>query len=177
MRGFYSLPPTFANFVASVVSHSLNTVVCVLFALRLGRVAFPPTKRTHASYRQLHHTFGNHIPLLPTPRHGNKVYINAVLITYHDATERSHTTGTLCAIRKPVFKKGDRKFMTLLPSFNGKETRTGEEIPTSQDYLITGVKRLRFTSPKFSITGEGVPSKAKRQHQPLNTFAYIWTRM
>jgi len=29
--------------------------------------------------------------------------------------------GTLCEIRKPAFKKGDRKFMTLLPSFNGKE--------------------------------------------------------
>lgn len=35
--------------------------------------------------------------------------------------------------------------MTLLPSFNGKEGRTRKEIPTCRDYLITGVKQLRFT--------------------------------
>lgn len=64
--------------------------------------------------------------------------------------------------------------MALLPSFNGKERRTEKEIPTSRDYLITGVKRLRFASPKFSITEGGVPLKAKRQYQPLNTFVDIW---
>jgi hypothetical protein len=34
----------------------------------------------------------------------------------------------LSAIRKRAFGKGDRKFMTLLHSFNGKERRTGKEI-------------------------------------------------
>ena len=35
--------------------------------------------------------------------------------------------------------------MMLLPSFNGKEGRTGKEIPTSREDLIAGVKQLRFT--------------------------------
>ena len=58
----------------------------------------------------------------------------------------------LCAIRKPAFGKGDRKFMTLLPSFNGQETQTGTEIPTSRDYLITGIKRLTTFDPNFLIS-------------------------
>ena len=42
--------------------------------------------------------------------------------------------------------------MTLLPSFNGKERRTGKEILTDRDYLITDVKPLRVASPKFFLT-------------------------
>ncbi len=66
----------------------------------------------------------------------------------------SDTRNTLCAIRKPAFKKGDRKLITLLLSFNRKERCLREKIPTSRDYLITSVKRLRFASPKFSIIRE-----------------------
>ena len=58
---------------------------------------------------------------------------------------------TLCAIRKPAFKRGDRKFMTLLPSFNGKETRTGTETPTGRDYLITDVKQLASLDLNFFL--------------------------
>ncbi len=66
--------------------------------------------------------------------------------------ETSDTPGTLCAIRKPAFGKGDRKFMTLLPSFNGQETQTGTETPTGRDYLITGIKWLTTFDPNFLIS-------------------------
>ena len=55
----------------------------------------------------------------------------------------------LSAIRKPAFGKGDRKSMTLLPSFNRKEREIGGEIPTSRDYRIMGVKRLATLDPNF----------------------------
>lgn len=58
-------------------------------------------------------------------------------------------TLVLDEIRKPAFKKGDNKFVTLLPSFNRKETELREEISKSQTYLITGAKRLHYVSPKF----------------------------
>lgn len=59
----------------------------------------------------------------------------------------------LCAIRKPAsaIAGGDRKIMTLLPSFNGTKTRTKSEIPTSQDYLITDIKRFATLDPSFFI--------------------------
>ena len=57
----------------------------------------------------------------------------------------------LSKIRKPAFKKGDRKFMTLLPSFNETEPLTGKEIPTNHDYLITGVKRLTSFDSNFFL--------------------------
>jgi len=59
----------------------------------------------------------------------------------------SYMLETLYAIQKPALKKGGNKFMTLLPSFNGNKTRTGKEIPTSRDYLITDVKRLATLDP------------------------------
>lgn len=43
--------------------------------------------------------------------------------------------------------------MTLLPSINVKETRTGVEIPTGRDYLITDVKLLTFARPEFFLRG------------------------
>lgn len=41
--------------------------------------------------------------------------------------------------------------MTLLPSFNGKETPTGTETPTGRDYLITDVKRLASLDLNFFL--------------------------
>jgi hypothetical protein len=57
----------------------------------------------------------------------------------------------LYAIRKHVFGKGDREFMTLLPSFDGKEILTGKEIQTSRYYLITGVKLLTSLDLNFFL--------------------------
>jgi hypothetical protein len=39
---------------------------------------------------------------------------------FHSAKTSDIPEPTLYAIRKPAFGKGDRKFMTLLPSFNEK---------------------------------------------------------
>ena len=41
--------------------------------------------------------------------------------------------------------------MTLLPSFNGNETRTKSEIQTSLDCRLTGVKRLATLNPNFFL--------------------------
>ena len=81
------------------------------------------------------------------------VYANHVRIyrQIERICEVSSDIPKLCAIRKPAFGKGDRKFMTLLPSFNGKEIRTGKEIPRSRDYLITGVKLLASRDLNFFL--------------------------
>ncbi len=84
----------------------------------------------------------------------------------------------LSSIRNPAFGKGDRKSMTLLPSFNGKERRTGEEIPTSRDYLITGVKRFRYASPKFFLisTVRKVIKKRKWNDILFNRLSFYYYR-
>ena len=48
-------------------------------------------------------------------------------------------------------RKGDHESMTLLPSFNGKKTRTNIEIRASLDYRLTGVKRLATLDPNFFL--------------------------
>jgi hypothetical protein len=81
----------------------------------------------------------------------------AVRFAHPNTFGTSQTRKTLYAIRKPASAgaEGDRKFMTLLPSFNGNETQTKCEIPTNRDYLITTVKRLRNTKTKiFNNHGE-----------------------
>lgn len=57
--------------------------------------------------------------------------------------------------------------MTFLPSFNGKEGRTGKEIQTSRDYLITGVKQLRFTLVYrlYGLTEEEIMMEKKMEEE------------
>ena len=78
----------------------------------------------------------------------------ATIVARNSQTEEytNYAYSTLCAIRKPALKKGGHKFMTLLPSFNKKETWIEKQIPTYRDNLITDVKWLRYASPKFFLT-------------------------
>lgn len=48
-------------------------------------------------------------------------------------------------------RKGDRKSMTLLPSFNGSKTGRKPEIQTSLDTRLTRVKRLATLDPNFFL--------------------------
>ena len=52
---------------------------------------------------------------------------NADITTNRNDIRSTADMSELCAIRKPAFKKVDRKFMMLLPSFNGKEIRRNQE--------------------------------------------------
>jgi len=62
--------------------------------------------------------------------------------------------------------------MKLLPSFNGKERRTREEILTSLGYLITDVKRLTTFDPNFFLLVRG---GAFRLNRKANTYIHLQT--
>ena len=61
----------------------------------------------------------------------------------------------LSSILNHAFGKGDRKSMTLLPSFKGKGIRENAEIRTSPDSRLTGVKRLAALDPSFFLLAGG----------------------
>ena len=81
----------------------------------------------------------------------------------------------LSSIRNPSYGKGDRKFMKLLPSFNGEERRKEEEIPTSRDYLITGVKRFAMLGPNFFLFLRVVAYYGPKRDKIINRkdFAFV----